>query len=116
VEIADAFQCRGILVERPSKSFLITERGQQWFQELGIAMTDRKRKDVRFARRCLDWTERRPHLAGPLGSAMLTRFLELRWLARIRNSRALRVTHEGQRKFQDLLGIVPEKPAVRHVS
>ena len=116
VDIADAFQCRGILVEQPSKSFLITDRGQQWFQGLGIVVTDRKRKDVRFARRCLDWTERRPHLAGPLGATMLTRCLELRWLARIRNSRALRVTHEGQRKFQDVLGIVPEKFPARHVS
>lgn len=48
----------------------------------------------RLARRCLDWTARRPHLAGGLGAAILACFLARRWVART-DSRALRITRHG---------------------
>ena len=50
-------------------------------------------------RDCLDWTEQRPHLAGPLGSALLARFLELEWLAPAPRGRALCVTDAGREAF-----------------
>ena len=48
-----------------------------------------------LARDCLDWTERKPHLAGGLPAALLARFLELGWLDRRRNDRALTITDLG---------------------
>jgi hypothetical protein len=54
---------------------------------------------------CEDWTERRPHLAGALGAALLDQMLALQWVARLPNTRALRVTTRGRTAFQNMLGI-----------
>ena len=105
VKIADALQDQGLLVRREPRLFMITSRGREWFAQLGIAVTERQMKDVRFARRCLDWTERRHHVAGQLGSELLTRFRQLRWIAPIRDTRAVRVTLEGERNLWKLLRI-----------
>lgn len=107
VDIADGLQRRGVLTGRAPRQFVIADDGREWFSQLGIELTERQLNDCNFARRCLDWTERRHHIAGSLGSAMLARFLELNWIARIRDRRAVRITHEGQRRFAELLKIVP---------
>jgi DNA-binding transcriptional ArsR family regulator len=104
VDIAEAFQVRGLLVKREDR-FAVTQRGREWFAQLGIEITEQQTKQPRFARRCLDWTERRHHIAGYLGSAMQVRFRELRWIAPMRDSRAVRVTLEGERKFWELLRV-----------
>jgi hypothetical protein len=57
----------------------------------------------RFARGCIDWTERRYHLDGKLGSMMLNRFRELKWLAPTRSGRTLRVTLTGENAIYKLL-------------
>jgi hypothetical protein len=105
IEIVAALQKRSYLIPREPRIFEVTKRGQAWFQEFGIFIGESQLKHSRFARRCLDWTERRHHLAGNLGSAMLARFRELRWVAPVRGSRALRVTIQGQQEFQKLLDI-----------
>ncbi len=104
VNIAEALQVRGFLVKREDR-FAVTQRGREWFAQIGIEIAARQLTDPRFARRCLDWTERRHHIAGHLGSAMLTRFRELKWIAPIRDSRAVRVTLEGERRFWELLRV-----------
>lgn len=58
-----------------------------------------------FGRKCLDWTEREHHLGDALGFALFSRFMELKWLARIRNSRAVHLTHDGEREFERVFGI-----------
>jgi DNA-binding transcriptional ArsR family regulator len=58
-----------------------------------------------LVRRCLDWTERRHHIAGTLGCAMYKRFRELRWLLPVRDTRVLRITLEGRAQFWKLLRI-----------
>ena len=105
VDIADALRDRGLLVERESNQLGLTPRGCDWFARLGIETTDRQMAGARFARRCLDWTERRHHIAGHLGSAMLSRFRELRWIVPIRDDRAVRVTLEGERRLWELLRV-----------
>jgi len=57
------------------------------------------------ARPCRDWTEQRDHIAGPLGTALLTRFLELEWLVRSERTRALRLTDAGRAGFSATLGV-----------
>lgn len=62
------------------------------------------------ARPCRDWTEQRDHLAGPLGTALLARFLELDWLVRNERTRALRLTDAGRAGFLARLGVdLPEQ-------
>jgi len=57
------------------------------------------------ARRCLDWTERQHHIAGPLGTHLLETFCQLGWLRRTAGSRAVHVTGSGWRAFKLHLGI-----------
>jgi hypothetical protein len=53
----------------------------------------------------LDWSARRPHLAGQLGSALLSRTIELGWILRISNSRTLTISAAGDQGFADLLAL-----------
>jgi hypothetical protein len=65
-----------------------------------------KLADLKLARQCPDWTERRPNLAGILGVSMCKRYSELGWIVPIRKSRAVRVTLEGKEAFSKYLHIV----------
>lgn len=105
VRIADALQQRGIMLARYPKGYSITRLGRSWFAALGIGITEAQERSPRLARPCLDWTERRHHVAGQLGAMMFTRFRELKWIAPVRGSRAVRVTLEGERKLERLLGL-----------
>ncbi len=106
VEIAEALKKRELLAAPDRKRLTVTKRGQRWFEQLGIAISESSVLHPRYARPCLDWTERRHHVGGRLGSAMLARFRELHWIATVRNSRAARVTLEGERQLRQLLGVV----------
>ncbi|NEC49124.1 transcriptional regulator, partial [Actinospica acidiphila] len=58
-----------------------------------------------LARACLDWTERRPHLAGAAGAALCRHALDQGWCVRIGSGRAVKVTAEGVRALTRLLGV-----------
>jgi DNA-binding transcriptional ArsR family regulator len=103
VRIVGMLEKRKLLIAREPRCYQVTRSGREWFENLGISIREREMNDPRFAKKCLDWTERRPHLAGRLGSALLSRFRELNWIAPLRGSRAVRVTLEGQRKLDALL-------------
>jgi hypothetical protein len=59
----------------------------------------------RFAYGCVDWSERKPHIAGALGAALLTVALKRKWLTQDLDSRALRLTRNGQRELQRQFGV-----------
>jgi len=92
-------------VRKENKRFAVTKAGRAWLEELGVVVHDRDMSDPRFARWCLDWTERRHHIAGRLGSALFSRFRELRWIAPLRDSRAIRVTLDGHQRLKELLDV-----------
>jgi len=58
-----------------------------------------------LCRACLDWTERRPHIGGAIGAALAARWLELGWIRRAKDSRAVSVTPIGERGFRESLGM-----------
>ena len=77
----------------------VTPEGERAFAAIGIdvnALQKGSRGRRRFAYGCMDWSERRPHLAGALGAAVAERCIALGWLARQKHSRALVVTEVGQ--------------------
>lgn len=64
-----------------------------------------------MARSCLDWTERRPHLAGRAGAALCAYVLEEGWCERIGSGRALRVTGKGRKALAEVLDMrIEESP------
>jgi hypothetical protein len=58
-----------------------------------------------YARQCLDWSERRHHIAGSLGAAITKRLFELKWIERLPNSRAVRVTNAGNQGLAGEFGL-----------
>jgi hypothetical protein len=73
-----------------------TRSGSRRLGDLGVDVEGAAEGRRAFARRCLDWSERRDHLAGALGAAIATRFFELGWIERTPSSRAVRVTEAGR--------------------
>ncbi|MDR3534366.1 MAG: helix-turn-helix transcriptional regulator [Rhodopila sp.] len=80
----------------------VTERGHAFLSDFGAEPAAGKRV---FCRPCLDWSERRPHIAGRLGAALAARCLELGWIARQRDSRAVTITPAGADGFAGTFGI-----------
>jgi DNA-binding transcriptional ArsR family regulator len=109
VAIAVAMEAQGLLsvpANAPTgKLYGITEAGRRWFAELGIDVGSVGSKQRPLARRCLDWTERRHHLAGTLGAELLARFEALGWVERNRATRAVTVTRAGAEGLKQQLGI-----------
>jgi hypothetical protein len=83
----------------------VTSRGADRFAKLGIEIDELARGRRPLTRACLDWTERRHHLAGALGAALATSFLERGWIERRRDSRAVRVTEDGRRGLASELAV-----------
>jgi DNA-binding transcriptional ArsR family regulator len=107
VAITDALQREGYLAPVAGRAFTVTDRGRAWFEQRGIAVPPSAGvADLKPARQCPDWTERRPHLAGTLGVSMYKRFSELGWVVPSRKSRAVRVTLDGREAFFRYLRIV----------
>jgi DNA-binding transcriptional ArsR family regulator len=105
VQIADQLEARAFLQIEGPKTYILTPAGRAWFESLGIKVRVIGKTPKHTARRCLDWTERRHHLAGSLGCSMFKGFQELGWITSIRDTRAVRVTLEGKRQLWDLLRI-----------
>lgn len=73
--------------------------GAEAMGQLGIDLGATRRKRRQFACTCPDWSERKPHLGGALGAALLDSLLARGWIERTDTSRALRVTPRGQREI-----------------
>jgi DNA-binding transcriptional ArsR family regulator len=76
--------------------------GEKFFGKLGVDVGEVRRGRRALARRCLDWTERKPHLAGALGAAVFARMVEIGWVAKKKDSRVVRVTHVGEKRIAEL--------------
>ena len=81
-------------------SLELTEVGQELFNRLGIDTKALRSQRRFFCRTCLDWSERRHHLAGALGASLLTRIIELGWAQREENSRVVSFTLSGERMLR----------------
>jgi DNA-binding transcriptional ArsR family regulator len=76
--------------------------GTGWFRRLGIDAVAVSRQRRAYCRPCMDWSERRYHLAGSLGAALLSRVIEIGWAKRDRASRVIRFSAHGERRFRSL--------------
>ncbi|MET9135178.1 ArsR/SmtB family transcription factor [Streptomyces antibioticus] len=101
IAVTNALTARGLL--RQDTGFALTDPGLRWFASTGIPLDRTSRRPL--ARACLDWTERRPHLAGVAGAALCRHALDTGWCVRIGSERAVKVTAAGSRALGELLGI-----------
>jgi DNA-binding transcriptional ArsR family regulator/DNA-binding PadR family transcriptional regulator len=103
VKLALAFERNSYLSARGEREYEVTARGEAFFANWRIDISELRGQRRSFARRCLDWTERRDHLAGALGAAVLQRFLSVRWMTQDRDSRVVHLTPRGRQELSPLL-------------
>lgn len=89
-------------IEVAGDDLALTDAGQIRIEALGINYASLKKSRRPICRTCLDWSERRSHLAGSLGEALLTLLIDKGWAKRENNSRAIRFTDSGEKAFSDL--------------
>jgi DNA-binding transcriptional ArsR family regulator len=102
VDLTRRLEASGAIRASGQWEYELGRNGGEFFGKLGVDVEAVRRGRRAFARRCLDWTERKPHLAGALGAAMFARLVELSWVARKKDSRVVRVTHLGEKRIAEL--------------
>lgn len=98
VALTEALVQRGAIVDQ-GDAFTLGPRADEVLAMIGIDALPKRRPPVL---RCLDWSERRPHLAGALGAALCARALAAGWVEPLPTSRAVRVTPAGRTAFASL--------------
>lgn len=101
VRLADFFEMRGLIVSGNGREYGITDDGEKFFRQWNINIAALKGSRRALARRCLDRTERRPHVGGSLGASICRRMLDLNWLRRDSEGRALHLTASGRRELKE---------------
>jgi DNA-binding transcriptional ArsR family regulator len=92
-------------ITKINNDFEVSPEGEVYFKTLGIDIAKLKQQKRFFARPCLDWTERRHHLSGALGAALLEQMIAKDWVRKTQNSRAMIVTGKGKKAFFEELRI-----------
>lgn len=101
VQIADFLAVSGYL-EWTSEAAEITSTGAGFLERLGVDLAHRQRA---FCRPCMDWSERRPHVAGAVGRSLFQLFLERHWIRPAPAGRTVTITATGARAFAQHFGI-----------
>jgi DNA-binding transcriptional ArsR family regulator len=109
VDVTDACAVRKYVV-LGSEAGEITPAGRRFFSAFGIELPARRSSHRHLCRLCLDWTERRPHIAGTVGAALTRRYFDLGWMRRVKDSHAVIVTPSGRRGFREIFGIDVSEP------
>ncbi|WP_020519828.1 ArsR/SmtB family transcription factor [Catelliglobosispora koreensis] len=105
VAISDAMLRQKLIVD---SGFALTKDGLAWLEQVGVDVAALQATRRTLARPCLDWTERRFHLAGAAGAALCRTAFDSGWIERTKSERALRLTPAGTAAFAGLLGVTPE--------
>lgn len=113
VAVTEALCVKGI-VRNSGVGYELTGLGKEWLIEKGIELESPRSRPL--TKQCLDWSERRHHLGGALGVALLRHFRAQGWIVPTRVARCLRLTPRGARSLADELGIAIMGDAARKLS
>ncbi len=105
VTITDALLKQKLIIANDT-DFGLTPKGKKWFAVMDIDTNELQQQRRSFLRPCLDWSERRYHIAGSLAAAFLDKMLLHDWIRRIKNSRVIVVTAKGQKNLYEKLKVV----------
>jgi hypothetical protein len=104
VGLADSLQARGYVV-LDEDGGTVSPAGRGFLTEFGLDLDQLAGGTRTFCRPCLDWSERRPHLAGALGGALMARLFALGWIRRGAGTRAVIVSVAGERGLRERFGL-----------
>ncbi|HUL16207.1 MAG TPA: helix-turn-helix transcriptional regulator [Terriglobales bacterium] len=107
VALHDCFEAKGWFsrAARSNGAYGLTADGTMAFEALGVDVEAIRKQRRRFAYACMDWSERRAHLGGALGAAVLRVALKYKWLTQDLDSRALSITKTGRREMLRQFGL-----------
>jgi DNA-binding transcriptional ArsR family regulator len=88
-----------------SSAYSLTAIGEKALTQIGIDVVSAQKSRRRFAYACVDWSERRPHLGGAVGAALLHAALKKEWVVQDHYSRALNITRHGRRELHARFGL-----------
>ena len=103
-QLFDSMLARGH-IRMIGEDLVLTDAGDEFASGFGIDLDALRGKRAPLCRECLDWSERRSHLAGSLGRAFLSRFEELSWAKRDQKTRAVAFSQAGAKAFDGLFAI-----------
>lgn len=98
VALADSLLGQKIIIDK-NGVFEISSEGEKWFEDFGINVKEAQKQKRIFLKPCLDWSERRNHIAGSIGALLLNKMITEDWLRRNKNSRAVTITGKGEKEF-----------------
>jgi DNA-binding transcriptional ArsR family regulator len=104
VALTEALVRQRVILRRDG-GFDLMPRGERLLEDAGVDVDGARRRKRAFAIGCLDWTERRTHVAGALGAALADRLFELGWIHRRPSGRAVVVTPEGDAGLRERFGV-----------
>lgn len=105
INLVDAFIAKDwLIVDIDQRPITVSAGGKAALERIGIECPE-SRTGRPFLRGCVDWTERREHLAGELGSAVLTHMLDRGWLQRRGHNRSLHLTDFGSEALAKEIGL-----------
>jgi DNA-binding transcriptional ArsR family regulator len=113
VAIADALLAAEAIIERPREGgghFEITTEGERRLAMLEVDVPALRRESRPLCRCCIDWSERRPHIAGAVGAQLTTNALRIGWVQRLGDTRGVSVTPMGRSIFRDAIGLDLDLP------
>ena len=105
IAVTDSLTQHGHLEPEGARDWKLTHSGELFCRRLGVDVDGAQQAGTRhFARQCLDWSERRPHISGALGAAIADTFFKKGWTERLRRSRTVRLTDSGRRALGSHFG------------
>ena len=104
VKLTEALIDNGIL-KFLNKDYVVTSYGEKWFLSFGIDVRQLKNEKRSLAYQCLDWSERRHHIAGALGAKIFENMLQKGWVKKVKNSRQIILLPEGKKMLKELLNL-----------
>lgn len=98
------------VIQQAAGGLILTAGGRDWFRRIGIDARSVATEKRTFCRACLDWSERRDHLAGALGTALFLRIQELGWAEQAADSRVVTFSPAGEQAFRALFEVAQVDP------
>lgn len=109
VKIIEAFEEKQFVIKSKT-AYTVTEIGWLWLADFEISKESFLNNRRPITRQCLDWSERRPHLAGQLGAVLLEKMLQKKWFKKVQFSREMVVSAKGREELNNLLGVDLQQP------
>ena len=104
VLLTDAMLAKGFLIQ-DDRDYELAAKGETFCREIGLDPEKIAKQRRVFARQCLDWSERRPHLAGSLGAALAAAYVDRKWISRAKHGRSAELTDLGRDAFRKRLNL-----------